>query len=153
KIIAVDVNPQKLELARRFGATHAIDSSRDDALAAIRDLTAGGADYTFEAVGNLAVIRQALEALGPGGTLTIVGVPKLGSKYEFVVQQLYNNKAILGCRYGAARPRRDFAMLADLYLGGRLKIDELVTRHYRLDDFDVALDDLRSGNLARGVFR
>ena len=89
----------------------------------------------------------------PGGTLTIVGVPKLGSSFEFVVHALYQNKAILGCRYGTARPRRDFPMLADLYLGGRLKIDELITDHYALDDFDRALDDLERGQLARGVFR
>jgi S-(hydroxymethyl)glutathione dehydrogenase/alcohol dehydrogenase len=152
KIIAVDVVPQKLEWARRFGATHVIDSSQDDAVTAIKDLTGGGADYTFEAVGNLKVIKQALEALGPGGALTIVGVPQLGSSLDFVVKELYQNKAILGCRYGTARPRRDFALLADLYLSGRLKIDELITAHYQLDDFERALDDLKKGNLARGVF-
>ena len=152
KIIAVDVMRQKLEWAERFGATHTIDASKDDPVAAIKDLTGGGADYTFEAVGSIPVIRQALEALGAGGTLTIVGVPKVGSSYEFVVHALYQNKAILGCRYGAARPQRDFPMLAELYLGGRLKIDELITRHYRLDEFDAALEDLRQGQLARGVF-
>jgi len=153
KIIAVDVIPAKLELARRLGATHVVDASRDDPVAAIRDLTCGGADYTFEAVGSLAVIRQALEALGPGGALTIVGVPKIGSSAEFVVHALYQNKAILGCRYGTARPRRDFPMLADLYLGGRLKIDELITRRYALEELGRALDDLKQGQLARGVFR
>lgn len=152
KIIAVDVVPQKLEWARRFGATHVIDSSKDDPVAAIKDFTGGGADYTFEAVGNLNVIKQALAALGPGGALTIVGVPQLGSSLDFVVKELYQNKAILGCRYGTARPRRDFALLADLYLNGRLKIDELITAHYALDDFARALDDLKQGNLARGVF-
>jgi S-(hydroxymethyl)glutathione dehydrogenase/alcohol dehydrogenase len=152
KIIAVDVVPHKLEWAQRFGATHAIDSSKQDPVAAIKDLTGGGADYTFEAVGNVAVIKQALDALGPGGTLTIVGVPKVGSTMEFVVHGLYQNKAVLGCRYGAARPQRDFPMLADLYLAGKLKIDELITRHYELDDFDAALADLREGHLARGVF-
>jgi Zn-dependent alcohol dehydrogenase len=152
QIVAVDVNPQKLELARRFGATHVVDASRDDALAAVRDLTGGGAEYTFECVGNLAVIRQALDALAPGGTLTVVGVPRIGSTIELVVHSLYNNKAILGCRYGAARPRRDFPMLADLYLAGRLRIDELITDRYPLDEFDRALHDLEDGRLARGVF-
>jgi S-(hydroxymethyl)glutathione dehydrogenase/alcohol dehydrogenase len=153
RIVAVDVVAGKLELAKTFGATHVVDASREDPVAAIRDLTRGGADYTFEAVGSLAVIQQALEALGPGGALTIVGVPKLGSRLDFVVHALYQNKAILGCRYGTARPRRDFAMLAELYLAGRLRIDELITHHYALDEFDRALDDLRSGQLARGVFR
>jgi len=152
KIIAVDVVPEKLALARELGATHTIDAQRDDPVAAIRDLTAGGAEHAFEAVGNLKVIQQALESLGPGGTLTIVGVPKLGSKLELVVHALYQNKAVQGCRYGAARPRTDFPMLADLYLRGRLKIDELITRRYPLDDFGRALDDLKAGRLARGVF-
>jgi Zn-dependent alcohol dehydrogenase len=153
RIVAVDVNPQKLALAKIFGATDVIDSTKANALETIRDLTHGGADYTFECVGSLVVIQTALEALAPGGTLTIVGVPKLGSKFEFPVHTIYNNKAILGCRYGAARPRKDFAMLADLYLAGRLKIDELVTEHYPLDDFQRALDDLHAGHLARGVFQ
>jgi len=152
RIVAVDVVPAKLELARRLGATDVVDANRDDPVAAIRDLTRGGADYTFEAVGNLAVIRQALEALGPGGALTLIGVPKLGTKLDFVVHALYQNKAIIGCRYGTARPRRDFAMLADLYLAGRLKIDELITRRYALDEFPAALEDLKAGGLARGVF-
>lgn len=153
KIIAVDVVPEKLKLAQQFGATHVLDGGKVDAVAAIKDLTGGGADYTFECVGNLAVIKQALDALGAGGSLTIVGVPKLGSSFEFVVQALYQNKAILGCRYGTARPRRDFPMLADLYLTGRLKIDELISRHYALTDFAQALADLKAGHLARGVFR
>jgi Zn-dependent alcohol dehydrogenase len=153
KIVAVDVVAEKLGLARTLGATHVVDASKDDPVKAIKDLTGGGADYTFEAVGSIAVIKQALDALGPGGTLTIVGVPKLGSALELVIHQLYQNKAVLGCRYGAARPRRDFPLLADLYLSGRLKIDELITTHYALDDFARALDDLKAGHLARGVFQ
>ncbi len=153
RIVAVDVVPEKLALARTFGATHTVNGATEDPVAVIRDLTGGGADYTFECVGSVAVIKQALDALGAGGACTIVGVPQLGSAIEVVVQSLYQNKAILGCRYGTARPRRDFAMLADLYLGGRLKIDELISRHYTLDEFDRALADLREGHLARGVFR
>jgi Zn-dependent alcohol dehydrogenase len=153
KIIAVDVMPQKLEWARRFGATHTIDAAHEDPVAAVKDLTGGGADYTFEAVGNVAVIKQALQALGPGGALTIVGVPKMGASVDFIVHALYQNKAILGCRYGTARPRVDFPMLAELYLNGRLEIDELITHHYTLSEFDRALDDLTRGQLARGVFR
>jgi S-(hydroxymethyl)glutathione dehydrogenase/alcohol dehydrogenase len=152
KIIAIDVVAQKLEWAKRFGATHVIDATKDDPVKAIRDLTGGGADYTFECVGNLKVIQQALDALGAGGALTIVGVPQIGSSFSFPVHTLYQNKAILGCRYGTARPRRDFPMLADFFLSGRLKIAELITRHYKLDDFDAALADLKRGDLARGVF-
>ena len=153
KIVAVDVVPEKLALAKRLGATQVIDARSTDPVAAIRDLTGGGVDYAFEAVGTIPTIKQALETLGPGGTLTIVGVPKIGSSVDVVVHQLYQNKAILGCRYGAARPRRDFPLLADLYLTGRLKIDELITHHYALEDFGRAIEDLRAGQLARGVFR
>jgi Zn-dependent alcohol dehydrogenase len=152
KIIAIDVVAQKLEWARRFGATQTIDASKDDPVQAIRDLTAGGADYTFECVGNVKVIQQALDALGAGGALTIVGVPQIGSSFAFPVHTLYQNKAILGCRYGTARPRRDFPMLADFFLSGRLKIAELITKHYRLEQFAAALNDLQRGDLARGVF-
>jgi Zn-dependent alcohol dehydrogenase len=153
RIVAIDVLAEKLDLARRVGATDVVDSTRDDPVAVVRELTGGGADYTFEAVGNLSVIRQALDALGPGGTLTVVGVPKIGSVFELVVHTLYQNKAILGCRYGAARPHRDFPLLADLYLSGRLEIDALISRHYALDDFGRAVEDLKAGHLARGVFR
>jgi Zn-dependent alcohol dehydrogenase len=152
KIIAIDPIAEKRALAPSFGATHVIDPTATDPVAAIKDLTGGGADYTFECVGNVAVIQQALEALGPGGALTIVGVPKMGTSFAFVVHALYQNKAILGCRYGTARPRRDFAMLADLYLSKRLKIDELITAHYPLDAVAGAFGDLQSGKLARGVF-
>jgi S-(hydroxymethyl)glutathione dehydrogenase/alcohol dehydrogenase len=142
--------PQKLEWAQRFGATHTIDSSKDDPVAAIKDLTGGGADYTFECVGNVAVIKQALDALGPGGALTIVGVRKVGTTTMFVVHALYQNKSIHGCRYGARAPQRDFRCCRTSTLSGRLKIDELITQHYPLEDSIGARDCARE--LARGVF-
>lgn len=153
QIIAVDVVDRKLEWARQFGATHTVCASVENPVERVRELSAGGVDYAFEAVGALPVIRQALDSLAPGGTLTIVGVPPLGSELVFPVHQLYQNKAILGCRYGAARPRVDFPLLVQLYLAGRWKIDELITRHYRLEDFPAAVHDLQSGALARGVFQ
>lgn len=153
RIVAVDLVPAKLEWARRFGATDVIDAGAGDPLEAIRDLTGGrGVDYAFEAVGNLRAIEQAFASLAPGGTLVIVGVPKLDARAEFLVNALRVDRAILGCRYGTARPQHDFPMLAELYLGGRLKIDELITRHYALDDINHAIEDLERGELARGVF-
>ena len=88
KIIAVDVMPQKLEWARRFGATHVIDASTCNPVEAVRDLSGGGVDYSFECVGNIGVIKQALESIAPGGTMTIVGVPKVGTSFDFVVHAL-----------------------------------------------------------------
>jgi S-(hydroxymethyl)glutathione dehydrogenase/alcohol dehydrogenase len=153
KIIAVDLVPTKLDWAKRFGATHVIDGREGDVVQAIKDLTRGrGAEYAFEAVGHLKAIEQAFNSLAPGGTLTIVGVPKLDARAEFLVNGLRVDRAILGCRYGTARPQHDFPMLADLYLTGRLKIDELITRHYALDDVNHAIEDLEKGELARGVF-
>lgn len=153
KIIAVDLMPSKLEWARRFGATDTIDAREGDPVQAVKDLTRGrGVDYAFEAVGHLSAIEQSFNALAPGGTLTIVGVPKLDARADFLVNALRVDRAILGCRYGTARPQHDFPMLAELYLGGRLKIDELITRHYALSDINRAIEDLERGELARGVF-
>lgn len=151
-IIAVDLLEQKLAWARQFGATHTVCAGEGNPAERVREISGGGVAFAFEAVGRLPVIQQALDSLAPGGTLTIVGVPPLGSQLSFPVHQLYQNKSILGCRYGAARPRVDFPLLAELYLAGRWKIDELITRHYRLTDFSAALQDLQNGALARGVF-
>jgi S-(hydroxymethyl)glutathione dehydrogenase/alcohol dehydrogenase len=119
KIIAIDLMPAKLEWARRFGATDTIDARDGDPVQKVKDLTRGrGVDYAFEAVGHLSAIEQAFNALAPGGTLTIVGVPKLDARADFLVNALRVDRAILGCRYGTARPQHDFPMLAELYLGG-----------------------------------
>ncbi len=154
RIIAVDLMAQKLDWARRFGATDVLDvAAGTDPIQAIRDLTGGrGVEHAFEAVGSLGAIEQAFAALAPGGTLTIVGVPRLDARADFLVNALRLDRAVQGCRYGSARPQRDFPMLAELYLGGRLKIDELITRHYQLDDINQAMEDLERGELARGVF-
>jgi len=153
RIIAVDLVPAKLEWARRFGATDVVDAREVDPVLAIKDLTGGrGVDYAFEAVGHLKAIEQAFASLAPGGSLVIVGVPKLDARADFLVNALRLDRAILGCRYGTARPQNDFPMLAELYLGGRLKIDELITRQYALDDVNHAIEDLEKGELARGVF-
>ncbi|MBM4268918.1 MAG: Zn-dependent alcohol dehydrogenase [Deltaproteobacteria bacterium] len=153
QILAVDLLPAKLAWAKDFGATETIDGREGNPVERIRALTGGrGVDHAFEAVGHLGAIQQAFDSLAPGGTLTIVGVPQLAAKAEFVVNALRLDRAIQGCRYGTARPQNDFPMLADLYLRGRLKIDELITRHYALDDINRAMHDLESGELARGVF-
>jgi S-(hydroxymethyl)glutathione dehydrogenase/alcohol dehydrogenase len=111
----------------------------------------GGVTYSFEAVGHPAVLRNAIDCVAWGGACVILGVPPLGTEASFMVASLYNDKAILGCRYGTSRPRADIPMLADLYLAGRLKLDELVTRTYPLDDIQQVFDDVIAGSLARGV--
>ena len=107
--------------------------------------------FSFEAVGHPAVMRNAIDCVGWGGSCVMLGVPPLGTEVSFVAAGLYNDKAILGCRYGTSRPRADIPMLADLYLAGRLKLDELVTRTYPLDEIQTVFDDVTAGSLARGV--
>jgi S-(hydroxymethyl)glutathione dehydrogenase/alcohol dehydrogenase len=152
RIIAVDTNPGKEATARQFGATDFIDpTTAGDSVKAINELVPGGVTYSFEAVGHPAVLRNAIDCVAWGGACVILGVPPLGTEASFMVASLYNDKAILGCRYGTSRPRADIPMLADLYLAGRLKLDELVTRTYPLDDIQQVFDDVIAGSLARGV--
>ena len=150
-IIAVDMLPAKESVARQFGATDFIDASLGDVVEQIKALSNGGVDYAFECVGHPAVIRQSIDCLGWGGDAVILGVPKADAEASFLVSAMYMDKAILGCRYGSARPRHDIPMVIDLYRAGRLKLDELITRTYDLDEFEQALSDLEAGELARGV--
>jgi len=151
KVIAIDTLPSKESVARQFGATDFIDASQGDVVEGVKALSGGGVDYAFECVGHPAVIRQAIDSLGWGGNAVILGVPKADAEASFLVSAMYMDKGILGCRYGSARPRHDIPMVIDLYKAGRLKLDELITRTYELDQFEQALADLEAGELARGV--
>lgn len=151
-IIAVDLSPAKLEFARGFGATHTIDASQADPGKAIRELTEGrGADYTFEAIGRKRSIEQAYAATRKGGSCVVIGI---GSRDENVDVNVYFlpvlEKRLIGCWYGGADVRRDLPHLLELYRAGRLKLDELVTRTYRLDEINQAFSDM-AGSLGRGL--
>jgi Zn-dependent alcohol dehydrogenase len=153
RIIVVDANPAKEAVARRFGATDFVDASTtEDTVVAVKDLGLPlGADHVFECVGHPALIRQGIAMLDWGGTLTLLGVPKLGTEAAFVVNDLYNDKSILGCRYGSTRPHHDIPLLVSFYRDGRLQLDEMVSQVYPLDQITQALDDLEHGKLNRGV--
>jgi S-(hydroxymethyl)glutathione dehydrogenase/alcohol dehydrogenase len=153
RIVVVDANPAKEAVAHRFGATDFVDASAtDDTVAAIKDLGLPlGVDHVLECVGHPALIRQGIALLDWGGTLTLLGVPKLGTEAAFVVNDLYNDKAILGCRYGSTRPHHDIPLLVSFYRDGRLLLDEMVSQIYPLDQITQALDDLEHGKLNRGV--
>jgi S-(hydroxymethyl)glutathione dehydrogenase / alcohol dehydrogenase len=151
-IVAVDVRANKLEHARALGASHAIDASHEDAVAAIRRLTRRGADYTFVAVGDTRAVSQALEALAPGGTCVLIGVPETGATVPVDVRPLVTaERVVRGCSYGSARTREDLPRLVSLYLAGKLKIDQLITRRYGLDEANEAFRALAAGELARGL--
>ena len=150
-VIAVDTNPDKADLAATFGATDFVDASEVDANLGIRAIRPTGVDYVFECVGAKALIEAAVSYLDWGGTLVILGVPPLGSTVEFVTAAAYLDVTIMGCRYGSSRPQADIARICDLYLAGRLKLDELVTRVYPMDGIHALLEDMENGRLARGV--
>jgi S-(hydroxymethyl)glutathione dehydrogenase/alcohol dehydrogenase len=151
-IIAVDVNAKKLEHARALGAAHGIDASREDPVAAIKRLTRLGADYTFVAVGATSAVSQACDALAPGGTCVVIGVPETGATLPLDVRPFVTGERVLrGSSYGSARTREDLPRMVNLYLAGKLRIDELVTRRYGLDEANEGFRALAAGELARGL--
>jgi S-(hydroxymethyl)glutathione dehydrogenase/alcohol dehydrogenase len=153
RIVVIDANPAKEAVARQFGATDFIDgAASDDVVAAVKELgLPNGVDYAFECVGHPALIRNAIDMLDWGGTCTLLGVPKLGTEASFDVNTMYNDKSILGCRYGSTRPHHDIPLLVRFYQDGRLQLDEMVSQIYPLADIQQALDDMHAGKLNRGV--
>lgn len=152
-IVAVDRADAKLEMAKLFGATHTVNASAEENLVkTLKKLTGGGADFAFECVGLGAVVEQAYGCLRKGGTAVAVGVA--GVKDTTTLKTLtlsFEEKTLTGSYYGSARPREDFPRLMSLYKGGRLKLDELITHRYRIDEAPQAFADLESGKNARGV--
>lgn len=155
RIVAVDTNPAKEKIARRFGATDFVDPSGQDTAAAVLVAVGappgGGVDYAFECVGHPGLMRAAVDMLDWGGTCVILGVPPAGAELPLPINGMYLDKAVLGCRYGSSRPQLDVRTYVDLYRSGRLLLDELVTRTYPLDELTAAVHDLEAGDLARGV--
>jgi S-(hydroxymethyl)glutathione dehydrogenase/alcohol dehydrogenase len=153
RIIAVDVHPAKLQLARTFGATDVVDAKAVDALAAVRELTGGrGVDYAFEAIGRKETIEQAYASTRKAGTTVVVGVGSVKEQISLNVFVLpLMEKRLLGCWFGTADVHRDMPELLGLYTEGRLKLDELVSRTYPLADVNQAFADMKSGQNARGV--
>lgn len=153
RIIACDLLDNKLEYARAFGATHTINAQQENVVERARALTGGrGVDYAFDAIGGEATTLQILEAVRPGGTAVIVGMAAMSVRapiapYFMALQQ----KMLKGTMYGSVRPNIDIPRLVDLYLDGRLKLDELISRTYTLEEINDGFAALRSGQVARGV--
>jgi S-(hydroxymethyl)glutathione dehydrogenase / alcohol dehydrogenase len=155
RIVAVDVNPAKLDLARTLGATDTVLASLDDTeatAAAIRDATDGGPEYAFDAIGRPSTIELAIGVLPAGGTAVLVGLSRFGERASFEVFPFVDgSRRILGSNYGFAVAAVDFPRYAQLYLEGRLPIDRLIDRRLPLDGLEDAFDRLRRGEVVRQV--
>lgn len=151
RIIAVDRIADKLDLARTFGATDTVDASALDAVAAILEMTGGGVDHAIEAVGLKQTAEQCFNMLAAGGTATVIGMIPVGTTIELHGVALLAERKIQGSVMGSTRFRLDMPMYANLYLQGRLKLDELVSRTLELDEINVGFDLLRTGAVARSI--
>lgn len=151
--IALDLSNTKLAAARRFGATHTVNPSRDDPLSTVLELTDGrGADYVFVTVGSASALQQGLELLRTGGTLVMVGMTPIGVKAEIETLNLADRaQRILGSKMGSARLRVDIPALVDLYQQGRLQLDELITGQYPLAEINAAIASVKRGDALRNV--
>jgi S-(hydroxymethyl)mycothiol dehydrogenase len=152
-VVAVDLDPRKLELASRFGATHTVDAGREDPVQRVRALTGGnGADVCIEAVGNPAVMEQAFFARDLAGTLVQVGVPTPEMRIDLPMIEFFGRGGRLKPSwYGDCLPSRDFPMFIDLYLQGRLDLDGFVSETIGLDDVEEAFHRMERGEVLRSV--
>jgi S-(hydroxymethyl)mycothiol dehydrogenase len=153
KIIAVDLDPRKLERARGLGATHTIDAGAGDVVEAIRSLTDGfGADVVIDAVGRPETYKQAFYARDLAGTVVLVGVPTPEMTLELPLLDVFGRGgALKSSWYGDCLPSRDFPMLIDLYQQGRLDLDAFVTETIGLDDVEAAFEKMHGGDVLRSV--
>jgi S-(hydroxymethyl)glutathione dehydrogenase/alcohol dehydrogenase len=150
QIIAVDVSPEKLEMARSVGATAVIDGSREDPVEEIRRLTGqAGADYVIEAAGLTQTIEQSFEATRRGGLCVFASHPQSGARISIDPYELICGKRIIGSWGGGTDPDRDIPRFAEWYRNGRLPLARLITRRYRLSEINSALDDLEQHRVGR----
>jgi S-(hydroxymethyl)glutathione dehydrogenase/alcohol dehydrogenase len=150
RIIAIDNVPSKLELARRFGATDVLLAG-EDVVAKVVELTQGGVEYSFECIGMPATFEQCFRMLQPGGTATIVGLFAPGVKASIEGSDFFLEKKIKGSGLGSARIREDIPKLVELYMQGRLNLDDLVSRRIKLEEINEGFEAMTRGEVARSV--
>jgi Zn-dependent alcohol dehydrogenase len=153
RIIAIDANEAKLEMAKKFGATDVLLARQGEDLAkALKKLTGGGPDYAFECVGIGALAEAAYRAIRRGGKAVIVGVARPTDAVSFKpMSMVFEEKTLQGSYFGSCVPRLDFPRMLGLYMGGKLMLDELITKRYPITEAPQAFADLESGKNARGV--
>jgi Zn-dependent alcohol dehydrogenase len=150
-IIAVDIGVAKLERALARGATHAVDAAAADPVAQIREIARDGVDYAFEVVGSAKTIRQAWDALRPGGTAIVVGLAPAGVEVALPAIEFLSEKGIRGSYYGSADPRAVLPGLIELVRSGRLQLADVVSDIIELDGVEAAFARLRRGEGSRSV--
>jgi len=151
EVIAIDVSAAKLAAAAALGATRGIDATAADPVAAVTEVT-GGADAVIVTAGSAAAVDQGLACLRRGGTLVVVGMPPTGELARFDPGALaHDGKRIVGSKLGSARPAEDVPRIAELYREGRLRLDELVTATYPLEEINEAVAAMRRGEAIRNV--
>ncbi len=152
-IIAVDIDDRKLELAKQFGATHTVNSRKVDPVEAIREATDGfGADVVIEAIGRPETYEQAFFARDLAGTVVLVGVPEPDMRLDLPLLEYFGRGgALKSSWYGDCLPSRDFPMLIDLYLQGRLPLDQFVSEKIGIGDVEAAFDKMHHGDVLRSV--
>ena len=152
-VIAVDVNDAKLEASKTFGATHTVNSAKEDPIEAVKKLTGGrGADYAFGTVGVMSALAQGVEMIGPRGWCVWVGLPEAGATMDLgAFQVIMPEKVITGSYMGSTNLQMDIPKLVDLYLAGKLKLDELITKRYELEDINEAIETVVQGKALRNI--
>jgi Zn-dependent alcohol dehydrogenase len=158
-IIVVDVIEDKLAFARRFGATHTVNGRETDAVKAIQELTGGGVDYAIDAIGLpqtqeqiLKAVRMGHSGFNKGGTALLVGITPPGAKAVLDTSSFIGNRSFTRTSGGDCRPDRDFPLFIRWYREGKLKLNDMVTNRYTLDQINLAVDDLAHGRiLGRGI--
>jgi S-(hydroxymethyl)glutathione dehydrogenase/alcohol dehydrogenase len=151
RVIAVDMVSSKLALATEFGATDTINAGDGDPVSQVLELSGGGVHYAFEAIGLKQTAEQAFAMLARGGTATVIGMIPIGQTVELPGFELLMEKKLQGSNMGSNRFRVDMPRYIDLYLQGRLKLDELVSRRISLDEVNDGFDAMKAGEVARSV--
>ena len=152
RIIAVDLLDNKLAYAKQFGATDTVNGTSGDAVGQVREMTGGGVDYAFEVIGNARTAEQAIEMTRQAGTAVIVGMAPQHQQAKFdPLLFVQKETRLLGSWYGSARPRLDFQRFIDLTVAGKLKVREMISEKYTLDQINEAYDRLGRGEVARSV--
>ncbi len=150
-IVVLDRVAGKETIAREFGATDFVDTTDVDPVEAVKSLVPGGVHHVFEVVGDPKLLGSAISMTRPGGNIAAVGVPELTATVTYPFMALHQNKNLLGVRAGGTRPHKDFPMLVDLYLRGRLKLDELISGTAGLEGLSEAFAGIKSGTATRTV--